>query len=270
MCSICQKVEAIKSVDSILLKPLKVILTKLHERIEPELGDSFLRREARIHSIKKNIQCLEIGPLKPIIKLIVSDLDSELRKLAVSKADHPAYRTVGTYNDLTTKIGPDDSSSIRAWLENRAEEAKETKAVKKMVAFQEKSKTHRCLRAQNIARIQHDSVKGPNYVAGLGSSTESEYLSGTNDMSEIDYMELDDRLPVPGAVEWSTHVVDQWFEKNGEDVLLREGVAQAENAPRKHRKHRKHRENVLLSEGDVQAEDEPRKHRKHRKHAKRE
>ncbi|TGO24272.1 hypothetical protein BPAE_0107g00190 [Botrytis paeoniae] len=110
-----------------ILKPLKVILIKLHERIEPELGDSFLRREARIHSMKKNLQCLRIGPFKPIIKIIVSDLDSELRKLAVSKLDHPAYRTVGKYNDLTTKIGPDDSSSIRKWLENRAEEARETK-----------------------------------------------------------------------------------------------------------------------------------------------
>ncbi|TGO40933.1 hypothetical protein BHYA_0029g00430 [Botrytis hyacinthi] len=241
MCNICQKIEAIQLIDSILLKPLKVILTKLHERIEPELGDSFLRREARIHSIKKNIQCLEIGPLKPIIKLIISDLDSELRKLAVSKADHPAYRTVGKYNHLTTKIGPDDSSSIRAWLENQAEEARETKAVKKMVALQGKPKTQGNLRAQNIARIQNDSLTGPNYVAGLGSSTESEYLSGTDDMSEIDYMELDDRLPVPGAVEWSTHVVDQWFEKNSENILLGEGVVQAENAPRKHRKHGKHR-----------------------------
>lgn len=241
MCNICQKIEAIQSIDSILLKPLKVILTKLHERIEPELGDSFLRREARIHSIKKNIQCLEIGPLKPIIKLIISDLDSELRKLAISKVDHPAYRTVGKYNHLTTKIGPDDSSSIRAWLENRAEEIRETKTLKKMVDLQGKSKTRGSLRAQNIARIQNDSLTGPNHVAGLESSTESEYLSGTDDISEMDYMELDDRLPVPGAVEWSTHVVDQWFEKNGENVLLCEGVAQAENAPRKHKKHRKHR-----------------------------
>ncbi|KAF7926589.1 hypothetical protein EAE99_005784 [Botrytis elliptica] len=241
MCNICQKIEAIQSIDSILLKPIKIILTKLHERIEPELGDSFLRREARIHSIKKNIQCLEIGPLKPIIKIIISDLDSELRKLAVSKVDHPAYRTVGTYNNLTTKIGPDDSSSIRAWLENRAEEARETKAVKKMVALQGKPKTQRNLGAQNNARIQNDLLTRPNHVAGLASSTDSEFLSGTDDMSEIDYMELDDRLPVPGAVEWSTHLVDQWFEKNGENVLLSEGVARPENAPRKHRKYRKHR-----------------------------
>ncbi|KAF7913964.1 uncharacterized protein EAF01_000370 [Botrytis porri] len=243
MCNICQKIKAIQSIDSILLKPLKVILTKLHERIEPELGDSFLRREARIHSINKNLQHLQIGPLKPIIKLIISDLDSELRKLAVSKVDHPAYRTVGKYNDLTTKIGPDDSSSIRKWLENRAEEVRETKELKKMVALQGKSKIRRESGAQN------DALAKPSYMTGP-ESTDSEYLSGTDDMTKIDYMELDDRLPVPGAVEWSTHVVDQWFKKNGENALLSEGVAQAKDAPRKQGKHRKHR--------------------KHRKHSKRE
>ncbi|KAK6615013.1 hypothetical protein H4I95_00165 [Botrytis cinerea] len=218
MCNICRRIEAVQSIDSILLKPLKVILTKLHERIEPELGDSFLRREARIHSIKKNLQCLEIGPLKPIIKLIISDLDSELHKLEVSKLDHPAYRTVGKYNHLKTKIGPDDSSSIRAWVENQANEVEETKLLKKMVALQSSSRT------QGKPKIQKDLITGPKHLMGPGSSTESEYLSETDDMTEIDYIEHDDRLPVEGALEWSTHVVDEWFKKNGESNLLSEGL----------------------------------------------
>ncbi|EDN98296.1 predicted protein [Sclerotinia sclerotiorum 1980 UF-70] len=128
MCNLCRRIEAIKTIDSILLKPLICILTKIHEKSEPGLGDVLIWREGRIKAIQKRLLPLQIGPLKYPIRAIIADLESELAKIEVKKMDHPAMRSVGKLNSLKENILPDESSSIRAWKTNRAEEARVAKS----------------------------------------------------------------------------------------------------------------------------------------------
>ncbi|KAJ8058554.1 hypothetical protein OCU04_012732 [Sclerotinia nivalis] len=123
MCNLCRRIETIKNIDSILLKPIICILSKLHERIEPGLGDALIWREERINAIRKRLLCLQVGPLKYLIRAIIADLDAELAKIEIKKVDHPAMWSVGKLNSLKENIRPDESSSIRAQKTNRVEEA---------------------------------------------------------------------------------------------------------------------------------------------------
>ncbi|KAF7867174.1 hypothetical protein EAF04_005258 [Stromatinia cepivora] len=133
MCNLCRRVEAIKNIDSILLKPIICILSKLHERMETGLGDALIWREARINAIRKGLLRLQVGPLKCLIRAIIADLDAELAKIEVKKMDHPAMFSVGKLNSLKENIRPDESSSIRAQKTNRAGE---TRVSKSAVALQ--------------------------------------------------------------------------------------------------------------------------------------
>ncbi|CAD6447792.1 6fe901b9-0cde-4467-930d-150d637c1c63 [Sclerotinia trifoliorum] len=128
MCNLCRRIETIKTIESILLKPLISILCKFHEKSEPGLGDVLIWREARINAIQKRLLPLQIGPLKYLIRAIIADLESELAKIQIKKMDHPAMWSVGKLNSLKENIRPDESSSIRAWKTNRAEEARVAKS----------------------------------------------------------------------------------------------------------------------------------------------
>lgn len=125
MCNICRKIEIIKNIDSKLLKPIILILSKLHERIEPGLGDSLLRRETRIHTIRRHLFIIQKGPLRILIGAVIADLDAELGKIEVSKVNHPAVYSVGRLDNLKERIRPDESSSVRMRKTNKERECKD-------------------------------------------------------------------------------------------------------------------------------------------------
>ncbi|KAI9645335.1 hypothetical protein NHQ30_006071 [Ciborinia camelliae] len=119
MSRFCQNVEASKTIDSKLLKPIISILSRLHERKELGLGDVLLRREALIHEIRKHLLMIQKGPLRAPIGAAIAELDAELRKIEISKVNHPAAWSVGKLDNLKERIFPDESSSVRMRTTNR-------------------------------------------------------------------------------------------------------------------------------------------------------
>ncbi|KAB8290491.1 hypothetical protein EYC80_010921 [Monilinia laxa] len=156
--------------------------------MEPNLGDALLRREERIHEIRKHLRVIQVGPLRSLVGAIIANLESELGKIEISKVDHPAFWTVGKLDDLEENIRPDESSSVRMG---------------------------------KIVREEGGRERG---TEAMGRETRGKVLNHkkhSRDELEQDHS-IYDLHPHPETIEYSTHLVDEWFAKHGEVLLSEE------------------------------------------------
>ncbi|RAL67821.1 hypothetical protein DID88_008548 [Monilinia fructigena] len=156
--------------------------------MEPNLGDALLRREERIHAIRKHLRVIQVGPLRSLVGAIMADLESELGKIEVSKMDHPAFWTVGKLDDLEENIRPDESSSVRM---------------------------------RKIVREEGGRAK---VMEAMGRETRCKVLNRKKhwrDEPEQDYS-IYDLHPPPETIEYSNQLVDEWFTKHCEVLISEE------------------------------------------------
>lgn len=179
MCNLCQRLEAIKTIDSTPLKPMIKLITKLHEKLEPGLGDVLLRREELVLKIRRRLLPLQTGLLKSLIGGIISDLDAELQRIEERKVDHPAAWSVGKLDRLKEKMGPGESSSVR----------------------------------MRMRMVKQREMKGKVGMRGvdIGGDTQNEEEQGFELFYEAE--------PPTENIEYSKQVVEEWFANHGEAFL---------------------------------------------------
>lgn len=187
------------------------LISKLHEKLEPGLGDVLLRREELVLKIRRRLLPLQKGPLKSLIGGIISDLDAELQRIEERKVDHPAAWSVGKLDRLKEKMGPGESSSVR--MRMRIVKEREMKG-------KEQGKV---------------GMRGVD----IGGGTQNEEEQGFELFYEAE--------PPTENIEYSKQVVEEWFANHGE-AFLGEGASEYRFRPYRHLRRKKDSPDDVIGE----------------------
>jgi hypothetical protein len=121
MCHLCRKLEALKELDSKAIKPILVLLSRLHKTIEPRLGDLWLWRYDQAIKLRTLISALHVAmPVTPL-KDMLNHVDRELYHIRKNMPDHPPRRSTGRLETLKTSIAVSSSASHHATRETQRE-----------------------------------------------------------------------------------------------------------------------------------------------------
>jgi hypothetical protein len=121
MCHLCRKLEALKELDSKTIKPIIVLLSRLHKTVEPRLGDLWLWRYDQAIKLRMRLSALhEAIPLTPLEDMLYH-VDRELYHIRKNMPDHPTRHSTGRLETLKTSIAVSSSASHQAIRETRQE-----------------------------------------------------------------------------------------------------------------------------------------------------
>ena len=115
MCHLCRKFEAVKrELDPTALKPLSALLSRLHKKIEPSLGELWFHRHEQTVKVRTFIAKLyETLPIAPLRELL-DNADYELEHIRMNMPDHPMPDSTGRLHMLKETIAPSSSVSVQA------------------------------------------------------------------------------------------------------------------------------------------------------------
>jgi hypothetical protein len=113
MCHLCRKLEALEGLDSKVIEPISALLSQLHKRIEPELGDFWLQRHEQTVRLRRLLAKLHNAV--PITRLrdMLDSVDRELYHIRKNMSDHPPQLSIGTLDTLNESIAPSSSASCQ-------------------------------------------------------------------------------------------------------------------------------------------------------------
>lgn len=119
MCHLCQKLEGLKELDSKAINPISALLSRLHRKIEPQLGDLWLERYDQAVKLHRLVAKLyEAVPVKPL-EAILDYVKCELRHIQKNMRDHPPQLSTGRLNTLKESISPSSSASCEVVRRNQ-------------------------------------------------------------------------------------------------------------------------------------------------------
>ena len=113
MCHLCRKVEALEAIDSKAIKPISELLSQLHKKIEPRIGDCWLQRHEQAVRIRGLLAMLHnTVPIKPL-RDILESVDRELYHVRKNMPDHAPQLSIGSLDALNESIAPSSSASCQ-------------------------------------------------------------------------------------------------------------------------------------------------------------
>lgn len=115
MCHICRKFEAVqKELDPTVLKLISPLISRLHKKIEPRLGEFWLLRHEQAVKLRTFLAKLcETVPIAPLRELL-DNADYELKHIRKNMPDHPMTHSTGQLYMLKETIAPHSSASFHA------------------------------------------------------------------------------------------------------------------------------------------------------------
>jgi hypothetical protein len=111
MCHLCRKIEKLRDIDIKAAKPIYIVLSKLHKKVEPDLGDIWLWRLNQTKKLRTLLEGLHNKvPISPL-KSILEDVDEKVDHIKRNMPDHPPRRSTGRLSKLKKTIAADSSAS---------------------------------------------------------------------------------------------------------------------------------------------------------------
>jgi hypothetical protein len=138
MCHLCRKLEALKGFDHIAAKPILRLLGKLHQHVEPRLGDMWLWRHEQASKLKELLERLYKVAPSGALKALLEEVNHEIQHIRKNMVDHPPPKSTGRWEALKTSIAPSESATGR--MEKEVKMEKERSRPKKQNSLWRKTK----------------------------------------------------------------------------------------------------------------------------------